>query len=79
MSDKLRRTDDRNKQQLELTQDIHLAIYGDGNGKPGLITKVDRIETWVYHVVPNGLKLFFTIVCLAGGAVWWFAQTVVTK
>ena len=67
----LHRSADNKRSQKDLIEDIHIALYGDGNGKPGLTIKVDRLETWMYRVVPKGL-IVVTATC---SIVWWIAIT----
>lgn len=71
----LHRSADNKRSQMELTQDIHIALYGDGNGKPGLMLKVDRLETWVYRALPKGIAILITTVASTCGFVWWVTST----
>ena len=67
----LHRTSDNKRSQKDLIEDIHIALYGDGNGKPGLTLKVDRLETWMYRVVPKGMVMIGAV----AGFVWFVAVT----
>ena len=62
-----------------LLEQVHVAVYGDGNGKKGALIRLDRVETWLYHVYPKGALLFLSVITVVGGAVWWAAQNVVFK
>lgn len=35
---------DRSDQLMENIQSLHLTVYGDGNGNPGLLLRMDRQE-----------------------------------
>ena len=64
------------KSQLEMVSEIHEAVFGDGNGKKGLVIKVDRLETWMYKVVPKGVLL---VSAVWGMAYWFFTHVPVSK
>ena len=54
----------RSRHVQDLLDDHHTALYGDGNGKPGLRMRTDRLE----QRAKRGEKHFWTLWIAAVGA-----------